>query len=170
VGKLRAPQEKKPDKRKNRGTLRRAPARPAFRDRDWAPPFDPGDLGETLADLLKAQSRLVALFAAGKISARQFRVTDLALAARQRAISTRTWQENRFGNITETAKKPILVARERRIERPPPGTPPKRLTDGTGEPIATGPGRNGGPPESERKAAPEPAPTPPAPRPPRVIH
>jgi hypothetical protein len=159
---------------------RQAPARPSFRDKDWMPPFSLGNIGETLGDLLKAQARLIDLFQQGKISPRQFRITDLALAARQRAISTRTWQENKFGNINETAKKPILVARERRIEKPPPGTPPKRPVEPTGKPMA-GPnfmlknGSNGtstGQPDAEHKPAvpAEPAPVSGVPRPPRVLN
>jgi hypothetical protein len=105
-----------------------------------------------------------------------FNSLSRSLAEDQRLMGHKAMLEYKTGIANlDVSKKPVLVVRERRLEKPPMGKPPKRPNPSTGEPMIKrapiGPGRNGGPPEDTRTETPSPAVAPLVPpRPPRVLN
>jgi hypothetical protein len=116
---------------------------------------------EALRDILKAEVYYANLYAGGGMDYKSYRGHQHGMALMARTLATVTTLEHRHGNINETAKKPVTVVRERRIERPLAGTPPKRPTDGAGGPLI--PPKPHAAPNGGHSATV-------APRPPKVLH
>lgn len=88
------------------------------------PPY-PNEIS-VLRDIVKALQYYSALYAAGRMDYKSLRGEQHGLNALRQILATATMIEIKHGAVENQARKPIMVVRERRIERPAPGTPPKR--------------------------------------------